>query len=213
MDKIRIAIADDHPMIIDGLKNILTENNQYVLIGAYFNGEDLLKGLKKEVPDILFLDIQMPGKGGDEIMPLIMKDHPKIKVIVLTNFDSFIYLNTMISRGASGYLIKTTDKYILFKAIEAVLNGKIFIEDNLRKRMESTPARHNSRGTSKLSLSSREKEILQLIVNGNTNQEIASTIHLSIHTVENYRDSILLKMDVKNTAALVKKALQLGFAH
>ncbi|MDR3679301.1 MAG: response regulator transcription factor [Flavipsychrobacter sp.] len=207
---IKIALADDHPIVVNGLITMLSEYSDIQLFGTYADGDALLAGLKLAQPDVLLLDIQMPGKQGDELASILHKIYPELKIIVLTNFDSVFYIQQMLQRGVKGYLLKTTDKEVLIAAIKAVYNGGEFIDDVFKSKLRH--AKHKAAGSIKLSFTSREKEVLQYIVNGLTNPEIAEKIHLSVHTVENYRDSILLKMDVSNTAALVKKAIQLGLA-
>jgi DNA-binding NarL/FixJ family response regulator len=205
---IKIAIADDHPMIIDGLQSILLRSPHITLLGSYPNGEELLKGLKKAVPDVLLLDIQLPGKTGDELTPIILKKYPKIKILTLTNFDNPLYASNMLKIGAHGYLLKTADKDLLIQAIETVYNGEIFIEDAMREEIEQVDEWQTL--TSKVKLTQREKEILQLIANGLNAPEIADTLCLSLSTVRNYRNHLLRRLEVHNTASLVQLALKMG---
>jgi DNA-binding NarL/FixJ family response regulator len=209
MENINIVIADDHPMVIDGLKAILSTAPYLCVTNCYTNGIDLQKSIALLVADVLLLDIQMPGKSGDELLPLILKQRPDIKVLILTNFDSAIYVNNLMQKGAHGYMLKTTDRKILIESIKSIVhdNGKI-IDEELIAKVDKLKAK--GKLITKIRLTAREKEILQLIVNGFTNTEIANKVFLSSHTIDNYRDSILLKLDVKNTASMVKKALQLG---
>lgn len=207
---IRIAIADDHPMIVDGLQNMLAGTPCIVLTATYSNGAQLLKGLQNDVPDVLLLDIQMPGKTGDELAAIILKKHPEIRIIALTNFDSALYVGNMLRNGALGYLLKTTDKHTLIEAIEAVYEGRQYLDVAIRDKAGHT--KQKSGFISQMSLTLREKQILQQIVNGSTSQEIAASLFLSLKTIENYRSRIFLKLDVKNVAELVKKALQMGLA-
>ncbi len=209
---IRIAIADDHPMIIKGLKNTLSSYPNMELTGTYANGKELVKGLQEAEPDVLLLDIQMPGKNGDELAPVILRKYPNIRILTLTNFDSTLYVTNMLRHGVHGYLLKTTEEDVLIEAIETVYQGKEYIEPAMREKMQQLAIRINKTVTSKSALTPREKEILQLIVDGLTSPQIAEKLFLSLHTVENYRLSILLKMDVTNTAQLVKKALRHGLA-
>lgn len=209
---IKIAIADDHPMIIKGLKNILMSYPHIQLTGSYFNGEELLNGLKENVPDVLLLDIQMPGKTGEELAPVILKRYPDMKILILTNLDSTIYVSSMFRQGAKGYLLKNTDEDILINAIEMVFAGNEYIEDQMKERLRQLEVAKKRSASMKSSLTAREKEVLQLIVDGETTAEIAAKLFLSHHTVENYRISILIKLNVKNTAALVNKALKMGWA-
>ncbi len=210
--KIRIAIADDHPMVIDGLHKMLAEAENIEISDTYMNGVELLNGLEFSVPDILLLDIQLPDHTGDELTPVILKKHPSLKILALTNFDSIIYVNNMIRNGAKGYLLKTTSKQTLLEAIDAIYDGQEFIAASLREKMQLQTSRVNRTVSTKSSLTTREKEILQFVVNGNTDQEIAEQLFLSLNSVKHYRKCILLKMDVKNTAALVSKALRMGLA-
>ncbi len=209
---INIAIADDHPMIINGIKDILSDCNHIAFTGTYTNGRELMEGLKEGLPDILLLDIQLPDKTGDRLLLEILKKYPDFKVIALTNFDSTLYVSNMIHNGAKGYLLKTADKKTLVTALEAVYRGEIYIEPSMKEKVDLIEMGVTRTLASKFILTAREKEVLQLIVNGMTNTEIAQALFLSIHTVENYRDNLLLKMEVKNTAAMVKKALTLGWA-
>lgn len=207
---INIAIADDHPIVIKGLRNTLADYPYIALKGTYPNGTRLLEGLEKEQPDILLLDIQLPGKTGDELVPIILKKYPDLKILVLTNFDSPLYVNSMLRLGVHGYLLKTTEEELLIEAIEAVYNGKQFIEPEMDKKMQQLAVRVKKSVSSRFTLTDREKEVLQFIANGDTNAEIAEKLFLSYHTIENYRISLLLKLDVKNTAMLIKKALLMG---
>jgi DNA-binding NarL/FixJ family response regulator len=208
--KIKIAIADDHPMIIKGLQNMLSAYPDIALTGTYPDGDALWKGLAEQVPDILLLDIQMPGKTGDQLTPSILKQYPELKIIILTNFDSALYVSNVLRHGVKGYLLKSTEEKVLIHAIETVYNGGEYVEPSMESKLRELSAVRKRTASLKSTLTPREKEILRMIVNGDTSPEIAERLFLSLHTVENYRISILIKLDVKNTAALVKKALQLG---
>jgi DNA-binding NarL/FixJ family response regulator len=207
---IRIAIADDHPMILDGLQNMVRNYPQLVLTGSYPDGNSLLKGIEEDTPDILLLDIQMPDYTGDHLAPALLKKHPALSIIVLTNLDSTLALYNMVRLGARGYLLKTTDQKTLIQAIEAVYQGGEFIEVQLKDRLEQFTRRMKKESAMKPSLTLREKQILQLIINGYTGQEIADKLCLGFRTVEHYRENIMHKLEVRNTALLVKKTLTLG---
>jgi DNA-binding NarL/FixJ family response regulator len=207
---IRIAIADDHPMIIGGLQNMLSNHSHIVLTATYANGEELLKGLQQDVPDVLLLDIQMPDKTGDELAPVILKKYPTLKILTLTNLDSTLYMHNMLRHGAQGYVLKTTDPKTVIAAIETVYNGGQYLDATMKDKLEQFTSRLKKEAFLKPKLTSREKEILRLIVIGDTSQEIADKLFIGFRTVEYYRLNILFKLDVKNTAALVKKALEMG---
>lgn len=209
---IQIAIADDHPMIIDGLQNILPHYPELTLKGCYKNGQALLEGLETQRPDVLLLDIQMPDITGDELTPVLLKKYPDLKILVLTNFDSALYANNMFKRGASGYLLKTAENATLIEAIKTVYAGGQFIENTMKEKIREMSIRDKNASFSKSTLTPREMEILQLLVNGCTAPQIAEQCFLSLRTVVNYRTSIMLKLQVNNTATLVKKALTTGLA-
>lgn len=207
---IKIAIADDHPMIVTGLENMLANYPHITISGAYEDGEKLLKGLQYDVPDVLLLDIQMPGRTGDELAPLLSKKYPQMRVLTLTNFDTTIYLNSMLRHGISGYLLKTTDPRTLIKAIETLFAGGQFLDPAINEKVKQLKLMEKEAGRNPLTI--REKEILRHLVNGETTREIAEKLFLSFYTVENYRARILMKFEVKNTAELIKKVLVLGLA-
>lgn len=209
---IHIAIADDHPMILDGLQNILPHYPDVVLKGSYKNGNALLEGLEVFLPDVLLLDIQMPDLTGDELAPVLLKRYPGLKILVLTNFDSALYANNMFKRGAHGYLLKTAENSMLIEAIRTVYEGRQYLQDSMKEKIRQMSIRDKNASFSKSTLTPRELEILQLIVNGYSAPQIAEQCFLSLRTVVNYRTSIMLKLDVNNTAMLVKKALTSGLA-
>lgn len=210
---INIAIADDHPMIIMGLQNILATCPHIHLTATYPNGTLLLEGLAQHTPDVLLLDIQLPGKTGDELAPIILKKYPTIRILTLTNFDSTLHANNMLRQGVHGYLLKNTNGEILINAIETVYRGETFLEEKMKEKLHHMDTRIMKAVSNKSTLTAREKEILQLIVNGLTSPEIAETLFISLRTVNNCRAGIMLKLDVKNTAALIKKALHMGLAN
>lgn len=208
---IKISITDDHPLVISGIKNMLSQYAYIEIIGAYKNGTDLLEDLKKNVPDILLLDIQMPGKTGDEIAGIIQKKYPQVRIIALTGFDTPFYVRSMMQNGCKGYLLKNTDQKTLLKAIDAVYKGEEYIDEGLKEELLNNFLKLKKQKTSTSPiLTRREKEVLKLIVNEHTSREIAEQLFLSLRTVEKYRLQLLQKLKVKNTAGLVKIALELN---
>ncbi|HTM66322.1 MAG TPA: response regulator transcription factor [Flavipsychrobacter sp.] len=209
---IRIAIADDHPLLVEGLKKILPTFPGISLFGCYYTGKELLNGLEQYLPDVLLLDIHLPDKNGDELVPIILKKYPSLKILTLTNFDSTIYVHHMIAHGVLGYILKTATNEELIEAIQTVSRGEQYISDAMKEKMNDVDSKIRKAFSSRASLTPREKEILQLVVDGHTNPEIAQKLFLSVKTVDNYRTNIMMKLDVSNTAALVTKALRTGMA-
>ncbi len=203
-------IVDDHPMIINGLKNMLSGYDHISITGEFNDGDALLEGLLQQQPDVLLLDIQLPGKPGDELTPLILKRYPEIGILALTNYNSGLYITTMFRQGALGYLLKTTLQDTLVEAIETVYRKETFIEPSLREKMQGETAQQQKRIYSRLSLTIREKEIIHLLAAGKSNQEIADALFIGYNTVRNYRARIFAKLEVNTISELVKKVLTLG---
>jgi len=212
MNQIRVAIVDDHPMVITGLQQMLRSYDHIRITGSYADGADLLLGLETAVPDVLLLDIQLPGQTGDELAPLLLKQYPGLRILALTNFNSLVYVSNMQRHGVLGYLLKTTRQDTLIEAIETVYRGETFIEPSLHAKMEQASPKTGRAVYSKLSLTLREKQILQLLVNGSSNQEIAEKLFISFNTVRNYRARIFSKLDASSIPELIKNALTLGLA-
>ncbi|MBS1687588.1 MAG: response regulator transcription factor [Bacteroidetes bacterium] len=206
---IKVAITDDHPLIIKGVKDVINANPQFELCGVYSSGADLLNGLLQQVPDVLLLDIQLPDKMGNELSRIVNKRYPQIAILALTNMDTIYYLKEMLQHGCMGYLTKHTDEAILTQAIMQVYNGEQFIEDGLKEQLADSILQKRNQLKSP-QLTQREKEILQLIAREYTNQQIADKLFIALRTVENHRLSISQKLNSKNTAGLIKTALRMG---
>ena len=203
---IRVAIVDDQVIILNGLQKILADAPHVKIEGVYNNGDDLLEAMEKNIPDVLLLDIQMPGKSGPELAVIIAKKYPTVKMIALTNVDVISQVKHMLQKGCLGYLLKDVSPEILLKAIETVHNGEQFLKEDFKTQLLNSLSGNESNHL----ITRREKEILKLIVEENTNQDIAGKLFLSLRTVENHRNNLLQKLQVKNTAGLVKVAIQEG---
>ncbi len=203
---IRIGIVDDHPLLIMGLKGMLEQHEGIEITDTYQSGKELLAGLKTEQPDVLLLDIQLQGQSGDELMPLLNKQYPNMMVIALTNMEHEYYIKNMLQNGLMGYVLKTSNESVLLAAIEAVHRGSKYFDPAIRK----IAAKVQSGITQQVLLTAREKEILQLITEDLTSQEIADRIFINKKTVEAHRLHLLQKLGVKTSASLVKKAIDMG---
>ncbi|MGZ3903621.1 MAG: response regulator [Bacteroidia bacterium] len=203
---IKIIIADDHSIIRDGLRAMLEKNNFCKIVGEAANGEELLELLKSTPCDIVCTDISMPKMDGVEATRLIVKNFPKVKVMCLSMHEEAAFIKQMMEAGAVGYVFKDSPSEELQTAIEAVNAGKKYFNQKLFDillNMESS-------GKTVSVLSSREKEILKLIAEEYTNPEIAEKLFLSVRTVDTHRQNLIQKLDVKNTAGLVKYAIKSG---
>lgn len=211
MNSLTIALVDDHPAILNGLQMILQGFPDVSVIGAYQNGDELLDGLSVRAPEVLFLDIQLPGQDGLALCRRVSADHPDTRVIIFTNVEDRHTIRTAFQNGAAGYLLKTAGSREIREAIDTVRSGEQYVHGELKDQMfqqifQRKPSRYAP------TLTKREKEILGLIAQGLSNQEIAEKLSLSVRTIENHRYNLMQKLDVKNTAALVRKAMELGLA-
>ncbi len=205
---IKISITDDHPIVRNGLVNVLGSVEGMQVIAAYGSGKELLEGIAQQQPDILLLDMQLPDLQGPYLAQLIQQQYPLIKIIVLSSFDVIVQVKKMLKIGCQGYLLKDADDTTIIEAVKTVYNGGQYLSTRLSQ--EIIQDSFKNRKQQKLVLSRREKEVLQLIVQEHTNQEIAEKLFLSPHTVENHRISLLHKLNVKNTAGLVRVAVENG---
>lgn len=208
--KIKIAIADDHPLVINGLHHILGNCTDMEIIGSYPGGKELLADLQIQQPDVLLLDIHMPGQTGDELAEIISEKYPQVKMLALTNLDNVYYIKNMLRKGVHGYVLKTTREEILLNAIRAVQRGEQFLEPVLKEKVVHDALQAKRQTSANPILSRREKEVLQYIASNLTSQQIADKLFVSKRTIDNHRLSLLMKLDAKNVAALVKKGIQLG---
>jgi len=209
--QIRVAIADDHPLALSGIRSMLSTYGQISVTATYLTGKALMEGLKDDQPDVLLLDVMIPDISGKELAPLITEAYPQVRMIALTSLDSPAVVKSMMQRGCLGYLLKDTDEATLVTAIDHVYRGLEFIEPSLKEYMIQNMLRYRKTSQQVMpELTTREKEVLRLIVAEHTTQEIADKLFISFRTAENHRYSILQKLDVKNTAGLVKLAMQMG---
>jgi DNA-binding NarL/FixJ family response regulator len=209
--KIKIIIADDHPLVIKGLQHIVANSKDMDLAGSYTNGKELLKGLTKVPADVLLLDIHMPGQTGDELAEIINEQYPCMKMLALTNEDSVYHIKNMLRKGVHGYILKTTDEETLLDAIRIVHSGKQYLETALKERLVQDTLQAKKQNSADPILSDREREVLRYLAQDLTSQQIADKIFVSKRTVDYYRLCLITKLGVKNVGALVKKGIQLGY--
>ncbi len=210
MDIIKIAIADDHPMITDGLKLILSMHRHVALEHTYSSGAELMKNIESGQPDVLLLDIQLSDTTGDKLLPVLLKKYPDMRILVLTGIDSALYIHNMLKDGAHGYVLKNSASAVIVKAIETVYKGEIYLDDELRKKLDVFKDKIKYKESLKPALTPREMEILKLTLKGYTLQQMSEIMFLGRRTVEYYRSNLFIKLDVKNMAELIRKAIESG---
>ncbi len=207
---ISVVIVDDHPLAITGLRNMLLDCEHIRIAGTYLTGAELLEGLKLQQPDVLLLDLQLRDTHGEELATIIRDTWPDVKILVITSLDAPIHIRKMLKRGCKGYLLKNTDIDTLIQAIEEVYKGNEYIEPALKEQMVQNLLHFRKPGQKAPILTRREQEIVLLITEGLTSHEIAERLYLSLRTVEKYRFALMQKLDVNNTASLVKTAIEMG---
>ncbi|MCX6120406.1 MAG: response regulator transcription factor [Ignavibacteriales bacterium] len=213
MNKIRILLADDHPMVRSGLIKLLEPYKEFVVVGEAGDGEEAVAMTKKLEPDIVIIDLSMPKLSGIEATKLIRKNNPTTKVLVLTMHDNEEYVYQIFKCGAGGYMLKNTGKDDLAAAIRAVAKGETFFSPRVSEIMVNAYLRKaDVREELPLSnedvlLTKREKEILFYIADGLNNSQIAEKLFISARTVDTHRTNIMQKLDIHDAANLVRYAL------
>ncbi len=215
MGSYRIILADDHVMFRQGLKRILEGRSDLEVVGEVNCGLELLKLLERLVPDLIILDISMPNLRGLEAIHEIKMSHPEVRILVLTMHKDQEYLHQAITAGAEGYLLKEDADAELFSAIDRVRRGRIYVSPKLSEGVTEDWVKM-SRGDHKPSfepekLTTREREVVKLIAEGKSSKEVGDLLFISVRTVEHHRANIMEKLNLKNTADLVKYAVQKGY--
>jgi DNA-binding NarL/FixJ family response regulator len=202
-------IVDDHKIFRTGLRIILNGISSFSVIGSYPDGKSLLQALVVETPNVIFMDIKLPDENGITLTQLVKKRYPKVKVIALTMFGDIEYFNEMFDAGADGFLLKSTDTGELEKAVKEIVAGGTYFAKEFIGYLSLKPKFNNELPLS-INLSDRELEVLKLICEGCSNNEIAEKLFISKHTVDGHRRNLISKTGVKNAPNLVLFALKNG---
>jgi two-component system, NarL family, response regulator NreC len=210
---IRIALADDHTVLRAGLKSLLERHRDFEVVGEAGDGRELLRVVDEETPDIVITDIGMPKLNGAEATSQIVTKHPKTRVIVLSMHSDEAYVLRALKAGARGYLVKESAETDLLTAIRTVHAGKAFFSPSVSALLVEDYVRQmRDRGVedSYELLSTREREVLQLVAEGQSNKDIANLLGLSVYTVETHRGNILQKLSLHSVPELVLYAVRKG---
>ena len=218
-NQIRIALVDDHKLVRNGIKSLLEEEHDIVVVAEGANGFEALEIVENENPDLLIIDVRMPEMNGIEAVGKMQNLKTATKAIVLSMHDSEDYIIQSIKAGASGYLLKDTDKKEFIKAIHTVNNGgkyfsgdisNVIVSNYLQNASNSLKTEKTKPVSDPFGLTKKEKQILSLILTGKTNSEISDALNNSKRTVETHRFNMMKKMGVKNLIELSSKAAQHG---
>lgn len=213
MSKIRILVCDDHTILRDGIRLLLDSQPDMQVIGEAGNGHEAVEKARTLKPDIILMDIAMPGLNGLEATKQIRHDNPHARVLVLTMYESDEYISRMLEAGVQGYVLKKAAGSDLVHAIYAINQGEAFLYPSITKRLVEDYLRRVETGQERASfngLTAREREVLQLIAEGYSSQQIAQTLSLSVRTVQNHRAHIMEKLGMHDRGELIKYAIQKG---
>ncbi len=213
MREVRIFIVDDHGIFRQGLAELLLKNSSYRIVGEAGNGREALQKIEKAKPDIIFLDISMPELNGLDAISQIKRLWPSGKIIILSMHDKSTYIRSALDQGAVAYLLKDIDADELFEAINAVLDGQVYLSGKIDELIIHDHVNLVQGGKFSPpidSLSKREREVFQLIVEGYSGKEIAGKLNISYKTVEHHRGNIMGKLSCKSIAQLIRLAAKEG---
>jgi DNA-binding NarL/FixJ family response regulator len=204
---IKVFIVDDHQMIIEGIKSLLLNENSIELVGSANTAKNCLQFFKMKTASVVLMDINLPDISGIDLCKIIKKEYPDVKIIALSTHNQGTYVRKMLESGATGYLLKNADKHEIIKAIETVYKGNTYLTFEAERAF-----RYENELQKKLpKLTKREKEVLILIAAGLTNIQISEKLFISIDTVDSHRKNLYSKLNVKNTAMLIRFATENDF--
>ena len=201
---INLFIVDDHYMVIEGIHSLLQNEKLIEWMGHATNAASCLAFLQHQQPDIILMDINLPDKSGIDLCSEVKEKYPAIQILGLSTFNQQSFIEKMLSNGASGYVIKNATKQELMDAIQTVVKGNQFLSFDAALTLRKPDTQSNQPVITR-----REKEVLELIAEGMTNNLIAQKLFISTTTVDTHRKNLLAKFEAKNTASLIRKAAQM----
>src|SRR6478736_41854 len=207
MQTIKVMLADDHALIREGFRSLLGKNELFDIVGEAENGKELIELIASKNPDVVLIDINMPQMTGLEVLERIKSTRPEIKFIILTMHEEREYVMRALTSGAEGYLLKNVEKAELEKAIKTVFHGEKYFSPIITNILAEYVAKPVVLPVA--DITPREKEVLELVAEGYSTKQIADKLSISIRTVESHRINMLMKLEVSNSAELIRKSIQL----
>ena len=206
---IRAVVVDDHAVVRSGIRLLLEREDDLEVVGEAGNGKDAIFAVRALKPDVILLDVVMPGESGIDVLPSLLKESPQTKVLVLSMQDDPSYVREAFAAGASGYVLKEAADEEVVAAVREIANGGRYVHPALGARMVTAEAEARAAAEAD-PLSVREREVLRLLALGHTNQEIAKMLYISVRTAETHRAHIMQKLRISTRAELVRYALAQG---
>lgn len=212
MDKIKIFIADDHKIVREGLKTLFEKQSGFVVVGEAANGRLTVSQAKQLSPNIVIMDISMPELNGIEATRQILAQNSSIKIIVLSMHNDAHFVFEMLKSGAKGYILKECAFEEVVRAVKAVLNDKIYLSENISDTLvkDYISSKSGDSHSAFSKLTAREREVLQMLSEGNNTKDIASRLSVSTKTIETHRLQLMSKLNVHSIAELTKYAIKEG---
>ena len=207
---IRVLIVDDHPVVRGGLRRVLESEADIEVVGEAGDAQHAVFETRAQKPNVILMDVVMPGKTGIDAIPDVLKDAPEAKVLILSMQDDPNYVRQAFAAGATGYILKEAADTDLVAAVREVAAGRDYVHPNLGARMVVADAEERKRHEQD-PLSDRERDVLRLLALGHTNQEISDKLYISVRTAETHRAHIMRKLRLTTRAELVRYALERGF--
>lgn len=208
---IRLLLADDHQILLDGIRAILESDDDLTVVGTASNGVEVLRFLEKEKVDVLLLDLQMPEMDGIETIEHVHAEYPAVKILMLTTTDEGSIITNIFKKGAIGYLLKNSSQDVLIQGIKDAYAGKKVLSPHLTSKMiESLSAKAPTPAGGVPPITNRELDVLRLIAKEYTTQQIADELFVSTNTVATHKRNLFVKMDVKNSVGMIRKAVDWG---
>jgi DNA-binding NarL/FixJ family response regulator len=211
--KIRVLIADDHGLMRAGVKALLAATDDIDVVGEAEDGDEAVREVRRLEPDVVLMDVAMPGLGGLEATLVIRKEKPDVKIFVLTQYDDREYVSRFLKAGVSGYVLKKAAASELVAAIRAVQRGGLVLDPEIARDVmheQGRPARSDQAEDPYETLTDREKQVLKLVAEGSSNKEIAETLDISVKTAMAHREHLMEKLDLHSRTELIKFALRRG---
>lgn len=210
MSDIRVVIADDHRILREGVRALLSEHPDIVVVGEGEDGRQAVDLCTKLDPDVLLMDIAMPGLGGLEASLELKAKHPRTKIIILTQYEDHEYVRRFLNAGVSGFVLKRSAGSALVDAIRAVFAGGMVIDPGVAREAFSDARQGAVRSDPWESLTDREKQVFKLIAEGKSSKEVAQLLDISVKTAMTHREHLMSKLQVHNRVDLLRLALKLG---
>ena len=206
----KIAITDDHTLVLQGINSMLENTQEIEVVGLYENAKETLENIKVHKPDVLFLDINLPDINGVDLSKQLLVEFPDLKIIALTSFEDVYIVKKMLKNGVHGYLLKNTDKLELIDAIKTVLSGGQYLHKDIQEKLLNLTTNKKETNSFLTSLTRREIEVLKALADELTTTEISEKLFISPKTVETHRMNIMSKLGAKNSVGIIKSAMENG---